>query len=460
MKRKIYDKLLEWKKKSAGKTALLIDGARRVGKSWIVEEFGRREYAACLIIDFAHVPTKVKRIFNEYVNDLDELFLLLSSVYHVELVRGNSLVVFDEVQRFPKAREAIKYLVKDGRYHYIETGSLISIRKNVQNIVIPSEERHLKMYPMDFEEFLWATGKVGLMPLIEKRYRTKKPMGADLHRQCMDAFRQYMVVGGMPQAVQTFVETGSLAEVDAVKRDILNLYRRDIGKFGGRSKHKISDAFGNIPAQLSRHEKKYTLADLEGQTKMRDYDVTFDWLKSSMIVNVAYNATEPNVGLRLNADRRTLKCYMGDTGLLVSHAFDENELAAADVHARILTGDIDLNEGMLVENVVAQMLRSAGHKLYFYSKADREEAENRMEIDFLLARSKTERKANVAPIEVKSGKRYSLVSLEKFRQKFANFVSTPYVVHCKDLKEEDGIVYLPLYMVSLLVTNGFIRNDD
>ena len=453
MRRKIYDKLLEWKQKSAGKTALLIDGARRVGKSWIVEEFGRREYAACLIIDFAHIPTKVKRIFNEYINDLDELFLLLSSVYHVELVRGNSLIVFDEVQRFPKAREAIKYLVKDGRYHYIETGSLISIRRNVQNIVIPSEERHLKMYPMDFEEFLWATGKTGIMPLLEKRFEALTPLGADLHRQCMDIFRQYMVVGGMPQAVQAFAETGSLAEVDAVKRDILNLYKSDIGKFGGKSKHKISDAFGNIPAQLSKHEKKYTLADLEGQTKMRDYDVTFDWLKSSMIVNVAYNTTEPNVGLRLNADRRTLKCYMSDTGLLVSHAFDENELASADVHARILAGDIDMNEGMLVENVVAQMLRISGHKLYFYSKSDRDDNENRMEIDFLLSRSKTERRANVSPIEVKSGKRYSLVSLEKFRRKFARFIHTPYVVHCKDLKQQDGIVYLPIYMVPLLVAN-------
>lgn len=460
MKRKIYDKLLEWKQKSAGKTALLIDGARRVGKSWIVEEFGRREYAACLVIDFAHIPTKVKRIFNDYVNDLDELFLRLSAVYHVELVRGNSLVVFDEVQRFPKAREAIKYLVKDARYHYIETGSLISIRRNVQNIVIPSEERHIKMYPMDFEEFLWATGKTGIMPVIEKRFAEKKPLGDDLHRQCMDAFRQYMVVGGMPQAIETFVKTDSLTEVDAVKRDILNLYKADIGKFGGKSKHKISEAFGNVPAQLSKHEKKYTLADLEGQAKMRDYDVTFDWLKSSMIVNVAYNATEPNVGLRLNADRRTLKCYMGDTGLLISHAFDENELASADIHARILMGDIDLNEGMLVENVVAQMLRSAGHKLYFYSKADREDVASRMEVDFLLARSKTARMANIAPIEVKSGKRYSIVSLEKFRQKFSRFVFTPYVVHCKDLKEADGVVYLPLYMVPLLVSNGFHKGED
>ena len=460
MKRKIYEKLVEWKQKSAGKTALLIDGARRVGKSWIVEEFGRKEYAAYLIIDFAHIPTKVKRIFNEHVNDLDELFLLLTSVYHVELVKGNSLVVFDEVQRFPKAREAIKYLVKDGRYHYIETGSLISIRKNVQNIVIPSEERHVKMYPMDFEEFLWATGKSGILPLIEKRFAEGKPLGPDMHRQCMDAFRQYMVVGGMPQAVQTFVETGSLSEVDAVKRDILNLYRADIGKFGGRSKHKISEAFGDIPAQLSKHEKRYTLADLEGQAKMRDYDVTFDWLKSSMIVNVAYNATEPNVGLRLNADRRTLKCYMGDTGLLVSHAFDENELASADVHARLLTGDIALNEGMLVENVVAQMLRCAGHKLYFYSKSDRGNAENRMEIDFLLARSRTERKANISPIEVKSGRRYTTVSLDKFRRKFAEYIMTPYVVHGKDLNVEDGVVYLPLYMVPLLVARGFCTEEQ
>lgn len=451
MKRKIYDKLLEWKSKSNGSTALLIDGARRVGKSYIVEEFAKNEYASYVLVDFSKAQAKLKRIFNEYLDDLDTFFLYFERITHSRLVRGNALVIFDEVQKFPRAREAIKHLVADGRYHYIETGSLISINKNVKDILIPSEEHRIPMYPMDFEEFLWAMGDAATMPLVRNRFEAMKPLGPDVHRQIMDAFRQYMVVGGMPQAVAKFAETRDLEAVDSVKRDILALYRADIQKYGGVLRHKAQSVFNAIPSQLSRHEKRLILSEVRAGGRMRDFEATFDWLESAMTVNVSRRATEPNVGLELAADRQSVKCYMGDTGLLVSHAFGENELAAKDIHNRLLFGNIELNEGMIVENAVAQMIRSAGHALYFFSDADRESAKDRMEIDFLIAKSRTERRRNVSPIEVKSGKRYSTVSLSKFLVKYRRFLDASYVLHPKDLKVEDGVTYLPLYMAPLLV---------
>ena len=451
MKRKIYDRLLEWKAKSNGSTALLIDGARRVGKSYIVEEFAKNEYASYVLVDFSKAQTKLKRIFNEYLDDLDTFFLYFERITHSRLVKGNALVIFDEVQKFPRAREAIKHLVADGRYHYIETGSLISINKNVKDILIPSEEHRIPMYPMDFEEFLWAMGDTATMPLVRKRFADMKPLGVDVHRQIMDMFRQYMIVGGMPQAVAKFAATRDLEAVDSVKRDVLALYRADIQKYGGVLRHKALSVFNAIPSQLSRHEKRLMLSEVKAGGRMRDFESTFDWLESAMTVNVCRRATEPNVGLELATDRQSVKCYMGDTGLLVSHAFGENELAAKDVHNRLLLGNIELNEGMIVENVVAQMIRVAGHALYFFSDADRESARNRMEIDFLLARSRTERRHNISPIEVKSGMRYSTVSLDKFRTKYKRFLDVPYVLHTKDLKVEDGVTYLPLYMAPLLV---------
>ena len=450
MKRKIYNTLLEWKKTSNGKSAVILDGARRVGKSWIAEEFARNEYAAYLIVDFAKAPRKVKRYFEEYLDDLDTFFMYLCTAYHTTLIPGNSVIIFDEVQRFPRAREAIKYLVEDGRFHYIETGSLISIRKNVKNIVIPSEEYHVKMFPMDFEEFAWATGNDAMLRLVEKRFGERLPLGTDTHRQIMDVFRQYLVVGGMPQVVEAFVATHDLTRVEFEKRNILSLYRADIHKFAGALKEKVASIFTEIPAQLSKHEKKFSVSALKADARIRDYDGAFEWLKGAMTVNICYGASEPSVGLRLNMDRTTLKCYLGDTGLLVSLAFDENELAATAIHDRILNDDIEINEGMIVENVVAQMLRAAGHKLYFYSCSDRIDAANRMEVDFLVSKSRTMPQHNVSPIEVKSGRKYSTVSLDKYRSKYAEFIDTPFVLHKKDLAVKNGVVYLPLYMTYLL----------
>ena len=450
MKRKIYDKLLEWKRNRHGQSAVMIDGARRVGKSWIAEEFARNEYEAYLLIDFSKASPRVKRYFREYMEDLDTFFMYLLNTYGVKLPIHKSVIIFDEVQRFPRAREVIKWLVADGRYDYIETGSLISIRKNVKDIVIPSEEHHLEMFPMDFEEFLWAQGREGTMEMLKRHFDERKPLGEDLHASMMDLFRQYLVVGGMPKAVSVFAETHNLGEVDAVKREILTLYRNDIHKFAGALRHKVLAVFNRIPAELTRHEKKFVLANLGINARMRDYDAAFEWLKSAMTVNVAYATSEPTVGLEMRTDVLSLKCYLADTGLLVSMAFDPVTLESERVHERILHDRLSLDKGMLMENMVAQMIRASGRGLYFYSNADRSNADNRMEIDFLLCKSNLTRMHNIIPIEVKSSRAYEFVSLGKFRRKFPDQLHEPIVLHPKDLKIDDGIVYLPLYMAGLL----------
>ena len=450
MRRKIYDKLTEWKSKRAGKTALLIDGARRVGKSYIAEEFARENYKSYLLIDFNRAGPRVQELFDNYLDDLDTFFLYLSNYYQKKLYPRESLIIFDEVQLFPRARSAIKYLVADGRYDYLETGSLMSIRKNVKDILIPSEEEHIYMYPMDFEEFLWAMDNEMMMPLIRDCYEKKRQMGQALHRKAMDYFRQYMIVGGMPQAVQTYVQMRDFDEVDHVKRSILTLYREDIAKHADGNELEIESIFDEIPAQLSRHEKKFRVKDIKTGAKTRQYKQPFYWLADAMIVNNCYNCSEPNLGLKMNMNRKTMKCYMADTGLLISHAFDENGIVSEEIYKKLLFDKLSVNEGMLMENIVAQMLTASGHKLYFFSKSSREDASARMEIDFLIAKSKITNKHNISPIEVKSGPRYTLSSLRKFRSKYTDYMDVPYVLHTKDYKEEDGIVYLPLYMTPLL----------
>lgn len=450
MKRKIYSKLLEWKSLNNGRSAVMLDGARRVGKSWIAEEFARNEYEGYLLIDFARVSREVKGFFMDYLEDLDTFFMYLQGAYHADLKPRRSVIIFDEVQRFPRAREAIKYLVADGRYDYIETGSLISIQKNVRNIVIPSEEHHLEMFPMDFEEFLWATGNGGMIPVIERSYGNSCPVGAGMHRRIMDVFRQYLVVGGMPQVVSEFAQDRNLKKADAGKRDILALYRSDIFKFGGAARHRILSVFNSIPGALSRHDRRFSPGMVRKGAGMRNFESVFEWLKSSMTVNVAYNATEPNAGLEMSSDHSSLKCYMGDTGLLVSMAFSENELVAGDMQQRLLTGRLEVNAGMLYENLVAQMLRAAGNRLYFHANHDREDKANRMEIDFLVAKSVLQRRHNISAIEVKGTGEYETRSLDKFMQKYGRYLNTPYVLHDKDVKKTDGKVYLPLYMAGYL----------
>ena len=450
MKRKIYNKLLNWKKESNGEYALLIDGARRVGKSYIVRQFAEKEYSSYVILDFNLVSKSIKDLFENDLDNLDRFFMYLSNYTGKTLYTRDTLIVFDEVQQYPKARAAIKYLVKDGRYDYIETGSLISIKKNVEGIVIPSEEEHIKMFPMDFEEFLWAMGEEMLMPFIKDCFKSKKPMGQLMHRRAMDYFRLYMIVGGMPQAVEKYVETRDFSKVDKLKRRILDLYRSDISKFAKGYDTKVKSIFEEIPSQLQKHEKKFRLSALKEGARARDYEKAFFWLDDAMIINSCYNTTEPNVGLNLNKDTNTMKCYMADTGLLISHAFDTNEIVSEDLYRKILLDKLEMNSGMIIENIVAQMLRTAGHKLFFYSNSSMTDRDSRMEIDFLIGKGKITARHNISPIEVKSSARYTLTSLKKCIAKYGSYLSTAYVIHPADLKEEDNIIYLPLYMCPLL----------
>jgi predicted AAA+ superfamily ATPase len=452
MKRKIYEKMKDWKDLSNGRSALMIDGARRVGKSWIAREFAENEYESYLIIDFSKVSKSVKRYFTDYLDNLDMFFMYLLGEYNVELKPRKSVIIFDEVQLFPRAREAIKHLVADGRYDYIETGSLISIHKNVRDILIPSEEHHLEMFPMDFEEFLWATDNGRMMPIITNAYNRSVKVGDGMHRRIMDVFRQYLVVGGMPQAVAEFASTHDLKRVDIEKRDIISLYRSDILKHGEAAKHKILAVFNSIPNAVSRHEWYFSPGAIRKGTGMRSYESTFEWLKSAMLVNVAYNAREPNVGLELSADHSSLKCFLGDTGLLVSMAFSENELSAGAVQQRLLTGRLEVNSGAIYENIVAQMLRVAGQQLYFYTSSGANMRADRMEVDFLVAKSSLQRRHNISPIEVKSVGQYQTRSLDKFNSRYGQFLNTSYVLHAKDVEKRPDRICLPLYMAGLLNT--------
>lgn len=443
MKRKIYDSMQKWKEEN-GRTALLIDGARRVGKSYIAQEFAKKEYKSYILIDFNRAPAEITDLFVHYLNDLNMFFLYLSNFYGVKLYERESLIIFDEVQLFPKARAAIKYLVEDGRYDYVETGSLMTIKKNVADIVIPSEERHMKMYPLDFEEFLWALDNDTLMDFIRLCFEEKKPMGQVLHRKTMDYFRQYLIVGGMPQAVKTYRDSHDFDQVDRVKRDILELYRADIIKHAEGYQMKVAQIFDDIPAQLQKHDTKFKFSSLKKEARFREYEDALFWLSDAMITNICYNSTAPNIGLKLNMDRMTLKCYMADTGLLISHAFDENGLVSEEIYKKLLFDKLEVNKGMIMENIVAQMLTASGHKLYFYSNPSRDDASLRMEIDFLTAKSKISNRHNISPIEVKSSKNYTLTSLRKFKEKYKEQLHIPYVLHPNDLKEENGILFLPV----------------
>lgn len=449
MKRKIYNRLLEWKRTKDGTTAIMIEGARRIGKSFIAEEFARNEYESYIFIDFSKAPSRVREWFDDYMEDVDTLLQNIQLHYKKKLTPRKSLIIFDEVQKCPRAREAIKALVADHRFDYLETGSLISIKKNVENILIPSEEDGIEMYPMDFEEFLWALGDEMMFPYIKKCFDTQKPMG-DFHREAMRYFRLYLIVGGMPQAVQEYVQTKDFDKVDAVKQQILRLYRNDIKKYGGSATDKVSSIFEAIPGQLQKHEKKFILSELNDEARMRDYDAAFFWLEDSRLANICYNTTSPNIGLQLNDERTTLKCYFCDTGLLISMAFNDRGIVQNEIYQKLLFDKLEINEGMLVENIVAQMLKSAGHKLFFFSSYDKNSASNRMEIDFLIQKEAVSSRHNISPIEVKSSTNYTLSSLNKCINKYGQYLHTPYVLHSKDLEIKGGITYLPLYMTPLL----------
>ena len=450
MKRKVYNDILKWKNDNNGKTALLIEGARRVGKSYIVEEFAKENYKSYILIDFSKVSKAVIELFDNYLDNLDYLFTYLSEYYGVKLYERETLFIFDEIQFCPRARGAIKHLVADGRYDYIETGSLISIKKNVKDILIPSEEEIIKMNPMDFEEFLWAMGNETFMDFIKDCFYAKKELGQALHRKAMDYFKEYLIVGGMPQAVLEYRETRDFEKTDKVKRNILKLYREDIRKHSDELNLKVEQIFDMIPSQLQKHEKKFNISALDENARYRNFEGAFYWLQDACLVNIAYNTTEPNIGLGQRIDNNSLKCYMFDTGLLLSMTFNEKNIINEEIYKKILFDKLTFNEGMILENIVSQMLVSCSRKLYFFSRNNRDDSNETMEIDFLVSDNKITSKHNIIPIEVKSGERYKFSSITKLVSKYNDYLEKPIIIHTKDLKDENGILYIPVYMTELL----------
>lgn len=445
IKRKIYDKILNWKKTCSGSKALLIEGARRIGKSTVAEEIGKNEYKSYILIDFNKASKKILDAFDDLTN-LDIFFQTISLEYNKRLYPRESLIIFDEIQKFPKAREAIKYLVADGRYDYIETGSLISIRENVDTITLPSEERKMKMYPLDFEEFMIYMKEEILYEYIVDCFEKKQPLEQKMHTKAMHLFKEYMLVGGMPQAVLAFAKNGrDFAAADVEKRDILELYRDDIKKAAKKYNSKVSAIFENIPAYLSTHEKKIVLSSIDEGATFDKYDEPLFWLDDSMICNLCYKCNDPNVGFSFNKNESFVKCYMGDTGLLVSLAFSENEIMDQQLYKQIMDGRLSLNEGMIYENMISQMISAKGRKLYFYTRYSEEKHRNDIEIDFLLS---NERKTNhrVFPIEVKSSKNYTTTSLGRFKEMFGKKIATQYIIHPKNLMIDGDIIKIPPYM--------------
>lgn len=446
-RRKAYDKLVEWKRSSGGHTAMLIEGARRVGKSTIAEEFARNEYNSYALVDFTKVGDEFRRTLLDTRGDLDSFFLYLSAMLGVTLTERKSLVIFDEVQLFPPAREFIKHLVADGRYDFIETGSLISLNENVKGILIPSEEESMKMGPLDFEEFLWAMGEEALAQMITNSFASGNPLPDSLHRKASRLWREYVLVGGMPQSVTAYAPNRDMAAADRAKRMVLKIYREDIEKYGGTAAKRIRAVFDAIPGQLSKHEKRLVYTQVENGSRSRDFMTAFSWMREAATVNLCTLAEDPSIGLALSADDATVKCYMADTGLLSTMAFSASGSALPEVYRQVLLGADGVNEGMLAENAVAQQLTASGHDLYFYSKSS-SIREERMEIDFLIIRPYPDAamKPRVSPVEVKSGKRYSTVSLDKFHAKFTQRAGEEYVLHPRQMSQDGIRRFLPLYM--------------
>ena len=442
--RKAYHEFLDWKAKLAGKTALLVEGARRVGKTHLVKRFAQREYENFIYIDFSAKGKQIRayrRAFEE-CDDVENLLERWQILSGVRLVTGRSCVICDEVQRYPAAREAIKQLVEHGKDHYIETGSLLGINENVKDIVVPSEEHSVRLYPMDIEEFLWANGNSLLADHIRKCYAEKRPLGTDLHEKAIGLARQHMLVGGMPQSVEAYLLGGDhrLEAAEAMKREILRLYVKDIGKYAKGYAPKVRAIFRHIPSALNSKEKKFRLADLDANARMRRYENAFLWLSDAMVANIAYNSTDPSVGLELNLESSLFKCYFADTGLLVSQSMTGEKEIDGRVLRGILYDKLGINEGMFFENYVAQALVSAGHELLFHSKTN-----PKMEIDFLIRRG-----IKTCPIEAKSAACRRHASLDALIERCRGKLGDKYVVCTEDYHEEGGITYLPFYMAHCL----------
>ena len=441
-RRKIYDSLLEWKQESDGRTALLIEGARRIGKSTVAEEFAKNEYESHILIDFSIASKATKALFED-VSDLDYLFLQLQLQYKTDLIERKSLIIFDEVQKCPLARQAIKRLVKDRRYDYIETGSLISIRKNVKDIVIPSEERRLNMYPMDYEEFLWALGDDSSCRLIRKYYETGKPLGQATNRKLLRDFRLYMLVGGMPQAVQEYADTNNFRKVDQVKRDILKLYEDDFMKID--STGKASMLFNAIPAQLNRNASRYQVSGVLGKSARADSLLRLiAEMKDSKTVLVSYNVNDPGVGLSSGIDLSKFKMFVCDTGLCATLMFKDRDFTENEIYEKLLADKLPANLGYIYENAVAQILTASGNELFYHTFANPSSRHN-YEIDFLVAR-----KNKVCPIEVKSSGYKKHASLDRFGEKYSDRILSKYLVYTKDYAKDKDVFCLPVYMTPFI----------
>lgn len=436
-KRKIYNRLLNWKREENGRTALLIEGARRIGKSTIAREFGKNEYESYILIDFSNASAKVRSLFDD-ISDLDALFMQLQFEYHVSLIPRKSLIIFDEVQFNPKARQAIKHLVADGRFDYIETGSLISIAKNVKNILIPSEEEHIKMNPMDFEEFLWAIGDVATPDLLRQALKAGKYLDI-AHRTLMRKFRLYMLVGGMPQAISEYLNSQDLIRVDKVKRNIINLYLADLKKIDESG--RIGRIFEDIPGQLNRNTSRYMLYPVIGETDERKADSLISELAGSMTVNMCYQTADPNNGLAMDFNKDYFKMYIADTGLFITLAFMDRDVSDNEIYSKLLSDKLSANMGYVYENATAQILTAAGRKLFYYTFP----TENRhiYEVDFLISQG-----SKISPIEVKSSGYKTHKSLDLFLDKYSAKVKDPIIVFTKDYFKEGGVTYLPIYMLT------------
>ena len=439
--RKIYSKLLEWKQESNGKTAILIEGARRVGKSTVAEEFAKREYKSYILIDFSKASKEVRELFED-VSDLNYVFLRLQLIYKTDLHERDSVIIFDEVQLCPKARQAIKHLVQDYRYDYIETGSLISIQKNIKDILIPSEERKISMFPMDYEEFLWAIGDTTTSKLLESVFESRISVGEAVNRKLMRDFRLYMLVGGMPQAVNAYLETNNFRKVDEIKRDILKLYEDDFKKID--TSGRISMLFDAIPAQLNTNASRYQVSSvLSGERAESVLGLIADMVDSKT-VHIAYHANDPNVGLANAKDLRRFKLFLADTGLLTTLIFKDKDFTENIIYEKLLSDKLGVNLGYVYENVVAQILTANGHALYYYTFLN-EKTRHNYEIDFLLSK-----KNKICPIEVKSSGYGIHKSLDAFSEKYSERILEKYLVYTKDLNKDKDIMMMPVYMLPFL----------
>ena len=439
-RRKVYGKMLEWKTTSKGRSALLLEGARRIGKSTIVEEFAKKEYSSYILIDFNEASQDVKDLF-ENLMDLDYIFLYLQNIYQTSLYEHESVIVFDEVQQCPKARQAIKYLVKDGRYDYIETGSLISIHKNTKDINIPSEEHRVEMFPMDYEEFRWALGDETGMSLLKQVFEKKMSLGEGINRMKMRDLRLYMLVGGMPQAVNEYLDTKNLQNVDFVKRQIIQLYADDFRKIDPTG--RISKLFMSIPSQLSRNLMRYQPTPVVGNIPSDKIDELLLCLEDSKTINIAYHADDPHVGMSLTMDYGKYKLYVGDTGLFVTLAFWDKDFTENIIYNKLLSDKLSANMGYVYENLVAQMLRASGDRLFYYTFP--KDKTHFYEIDFLLSRGN-----KLCPIEVKSSGYKTHASLDAFCRKFSDRIGQRYLIYTKDLQKDEQTLLLPVYMTPLV----------